>query len=35
VDRLVRDGMGRGEAAKRIAAATGLPRRALYGGAES
>jgi 16S rRNA (cytidine1402-2'-O)-methyltransferase len=35
VERLVRSGTGRGEAARRVAAATGLPRRALYGGAES
>ncbi len=33
VDRLVAEGVARGEAAKRIAAATGLPRRALYDGA--
>ena len=31
VERLVADGVARGEAAKRVAAATGLPRRALYG----
>jgi 16S rRNA (cytidine1402-2'-O)-methyltransferase len=31
VERLVSDGIARGEAAKRVAAATGLPRRALYG----
>jgi len=30
VDRLVADGIARGEAARRVAAATGLPRRALY-----
>jgi 16S rRNA (cytidine1402-2'-O)-methyltransferase len=31
VERLVTDGVARGDAAKRVAAATGLPRRALYG----
>ena len=31
VERLIADGMPRGEAAKRVAAATGIPRRALYG----
>ncbi len=31
VERLVADGIGRGEAARRVAAATGLPRRRLYG----
>ena len=31
VERLVADGVPRGEAAKRVAAATGIPRRALYG----
>ena len=31
VERLVADGIARGEAARRVAAATGLPRRALYG----
>jgi 16S rRNA (cytidine1402-2'-O)-methyltransferase len=31
VERLVAAGTARGEAAKRVAAATGLPRRALYG----
>ncbi len=31
VDRLTAGGVARGEAAKRVAAATGLPRRALYG----
>ena len=31
VDRLVAAGTARGEAAKRVAAETGLPRRALYG----
>jgi 16S rRNA (cytidine1402-2'-O)-methyltransferase len=31
VERLVTDGLGRGEAARRVAAATGLPRRRLYG----
>jgi 16S rRNA (cytidine1402-2'-O)-methyltransferase len=32
VDRLVADGVARGEAARRVAAATGVPRRRLYGG---
>ena len=31
VERLTSDGVPRGEAAKRVAAATGIPRRALYG----
>jgi 16S rRNA (cytidine1402-2'-O)-methyltransferase len=31
VERLVADGVARGEAARRVAAQTGLPRRALYG----
>jgi 16S rRNA (cytidine1402-2'-O)-methyltransferase len=31
VDRLAAGGAARGEAARRVAAATGLPRRALYG----
>jgi 16S rRNA (cytidine1402-2'-O)-methyltransferase len=31
VERLTTDGVPRGEAAKRVAAATGIPRRALYG----
>ena len=31
VERLTADGVPRGEAAKRVAAATGIPRRALYG----
>jgi hypothetical protein len=31
VERLVDAGAARGDAAKRVAAATGLPRRALYG----
>jgi 16S rRNA (cytidine1402-2'-O)-methyltransferase len=31
VERLVDDGVGRSEAARRVAAATGLPRRRLYG----
>lgn len=35
VERLTASGIGRGEAAKRVAAVTGLPRRALYGGSES
>jgi hypothetical protein len=30
VARLVSDGIARGEAARRVAAATGLPRRRLY-----
>ncbi len=30
VERLVAEGVARGEAARRVAAATGLPRRALY-----
>jgi uncharacterized small protein (DUF1192 family) len=30
VARLVADGVARGEAARRVAAATGLPRRRLY-----
>jgi 16S rRNA (cytidine1402-2'-O)-methyltransferase len=33
VERLAAGGVARGEAAKRVAAATGLPRRALYGSA--
>ena len=33
VDRLVADGIGRSEAARRVAASTGLSRRSLYGGA--
>ena len=32
VDALVADGIARGEAARRVAAETGLPRRELYGG---
>ncbi len=32
VDRLVAMGTARGEAARRVAAATGIPRRRLYGG---
>jgi 16S rRNA (cytidine1402-2'-O)-methyltransferase len=32
VERLVADGVARGEAARRVAAATGIPRRRLYGG---
>ena len=32
VERLVADGLGRRVAARRVAAATGLPRRRLYGG---
>ena len=31
VERLVGDGVARGEAARRVAAATGIPRRRLYG----
>lgn len=31
VDRLVADGTARGDAARRVAAATGIPRRQLYG----
>jgi 16S rRNA (cytidine1402-2'-O)-methyltransferase len=31
VERLTTDSVPRGEAAKRVAAATGIPRRALYG----
>ena len=31
VERLVQDGVARGEAARRVAADTGLPRRRLYG----
>jgi 16S rRNA (cytidine1402-2'-O)-methyltransferase len=31
VEALVQDGMARGDAARRVAAATGLPRRRLYG----
>ena len=31
VERLVADGVARGEAAKRVASTSGLPRRALYG----
>lgn len=33
VETLVHEGLARGEAARRVAAATGLPRRALYGAA--
>ena len=33
VERLVAEGVARGEAARRVAADTGLPRRQLYGGA--
>jgi 16S rRNA (cytidine1402-2'-O)-methyltransferase len=33
VERLVGEGIARGEAARRVARATGLPRRALYGAA--
>ncbi len=32
VEALVGSGVARGEAARRVAAATGLPRRRLYGG---
>ncbi len=31
VDRLVAGGVARGDAARRVAAATGIPRRQLYG----
>jgi 16S rRNA (cytidine1402-2'-O)-methyltransferase len=31
VERLVNDGVARGEAARRVAATTGIPRRSLYG----
>jgi hypothetical protein len=31
VERLVGEGSARGEAAKRVAASSGIPRRALYG----
>jgi hypothetical protein len=31
VERLVSSGVARGEAARRVAAATGIPRRRLYG----
>ena len=33
VERLVADGVARGDAARRVAAATGIPRRQLYGAA--
>ncbi len=33
VERLVDEGVARGEAARRVAAETGLPRRRLYGAA--
>jgi len=33
VERLVADGIARGEAARRVAAASGIPRRRLYGAA--
>ena len=33
VERLVADGAARGEAARRVAAATGIARRRLYGAA--
>jgi 16S rRNA (cytidine1402-2'-O)-methyltransferase len=35
VERLVADGVGRSDAARRVAAATGLPRRQLYGASTS
>lgn len=35
VDRLVGDGVARGDAARRVSAATGIPRRQLYGAPES
>jgi hypothetical protein len=31
VERLVTDGVGRSDAARRVSAATGIPRRQLYG----
>jgi 16S rRNA (cytidine1402-2'-O)-methyltransferase len=34
VERLVGEGVARGEAARRVAADTGLPRRQLYGSVE-
>jgi 16S rRNA (cytidine1402-2'-O)-methyltransferase len=34
VDRLVRDGSARGDAARRVAGETGIPRRQLYGGVD-
>jgi hypothetical protein len=30
VDRLVRDGVARGDAARQVSLATGIPRRRLY-----
>ncbi|CAN5472070.1 16S rRNA (cytidine(1402)-2'-O)-methyltransferase [soil metagenome] len=35
VERLVADGVARGEAARQVATATGIPRRRLYGAASS
>lgn len=35
VDRLVGEGVARGEAARRVAAARGIPRRQLYGAADA
>jgi 16S rRNA (cytidine1402-2'-O)-methyltransferase len=35
VERLVADGAARGDAARRVAAATGIPRRRLYGAGEA
>jgi 16S rRNA (cytidine1402-2'-O)-methyltransferase len=35
VERLVASGVARGDAARRVAATSGLPRRALYGGARA
>jgi 16S rRNA (cytidine1402-2'-O)-methyltransferase len=35
VERLVADGVARGDAAKRVATTSGLPRRALYGGSRT
>ena len=35
VERLVADGTARGEAARRVAAASGIPRRQLYGSART
>ena len=33
-ERLVAEGVARGDAARRVAAETGLPRRRLYGGSD-
>jgi hypothetical protein len=35
VERLVAGGAARGDAARRVAAATGIPRRRLYGAEEA